>query len=254
MSFLTLLQSQSATQTITLNRIESTAQVFLPTVIQAGGAQTITLNRVESIAQVFNLTVVQGGIDNDTSDILSRGLKRLRQEEENLAAQLLKGRNKKVERKKKKQTDWKQALLKKINGAETVEELNAVEIPTESIEATASVLAEIERKKEARRLELEIAQREKELKLLELKAVADLNEAQIVQQIAEKKQMIDDFKRTQLEVLARHEIAVQQAIENERQLFLETLKAEQEAQEFTRKRNNRIKRIKALMWLAKLDI
>ena len=38
---------------ITLDRLESTAQIFLPVVTQGGGVQTITLNRLESTAQIF---------------------------------------------------------------------------------------------------------------------------------------------------------------------------------------------------------
>jgi hypothetical protein len=85
MSFFTLLQTQGtpSSQTITLNRVESTAtvynptvslqpsstvalnlvgsttQIFPPTVVQAGGVQTVTLNRVESSASIFALTVRQ---------------------------------------------------------------------------------------------------------------------------------------------------------------------------------------------------
>jgi hypothetical protein len=190
----------------------------------------------------------------DTSDILDRGLRRLRQEEESVAAQLLKDRNKKLKREEKKRLDWKKAILEKINSAQEVEQLEAIQLTTESVEITAQILAEFERKKEAKRLELEIARKEAELRVLELKKVAEANEAEIARQIAEKQAVIDDFKRIQVDVIARHELAMQQALETEQKLFLETLKAEKEAEEFTRKRNNRIKRIKALMWLAKLDL
>jgi hypothetical protein len=165
---------------------------------------------------------VQGGVDNDTSDILNRGLKRLRREEESVAAQILKDRNKKVKREEKKKLDWKKAILDKINGAQEIEQLDAIQLPAQSANVTAEALAELERKREEKRLELEAA--------------------------------VKSFKTIQEDVLARHEIAMKQASEEEKKLFLDTLKAEKEAEEFTRKRNNRIKRIKALMWLAKLDL
>ena len=247
MSLLTLLSNQSATQTVVLNRLESTAQIFLPTVIQAGGTQTITLDRLESTAQVFLPTVVQAGgaqtitlnllgstaqvflptiqlvgAVTDTSDILNRGLKRLRREEESVAAQILKDRNKKVKREEKKKLDWKKAILDKINGAQEIEQLDAIQLPAQSANVTAEALIDLKRKKEEKRLELEAA--------------------------------IKSFKIIQEDILARHEIAVKQASEEEKKLFLDTLKAEKEAEEFTRKRNNRIKRVKALMWLAKLDL
>lgn len=43
--------------TVSLNRLESSAQVYLPTVVQAGGVQTVTLARLESTATIFSLTV-----------------------------------------------------------------------------------------------------------------------------------------------------------------------------------------------------
>jgi hypothetical protein len=250
MSLLTLLSNQSTTQTVVLNSIPSTTTVYNPTVVQAGGTQTITLNTIAATTvirnptvirqasnaislnlipatttvynptvvlaagpqtvvlnaiaattQVYNPTVSTISLFTDTSDILDRGLKRLRKEEEQVAAQILKSRQSKQEKpQKKKATDWKKLLLSQIKKAETVEQLDAIQIPVESGEITAKVLAEVQKKIEARRLQIETAQREVEAK------------------------------------------------------YLEMLKAEQEAAEFTRKRNNKIKRLKALMWLAKLDL
>ena len=161
MSLLTLLQSQSATQTITLNRVESTAQVFLPTVVQAGGTQTITLNRLESTAQVFLPTITQvggvqtitlnllgstaqvflptinlGGVVTDTSDILDRYTRKRSEskQEEEIAAQLLKARRKRpeVEQSHRKLINWKKLIYEAIYGAETVEQLEAIESSTRS--------------------------------------------------------------------------------------------------------------------------
>lgn len=278
MTLVTLLSNQAAVQTVVLNRLESTAQVFLPTVIQAGGTQTITLDRLESTAQIFLPTITQVGnvqtitlnllgssaqiflptitLDSgitDTSDILTRGLRRLRRQEEELAAQILK-KKRKPEYKETKQTNWKELLLKQINGAETVEELDAIEIPAEDSEITAKVLALVERRKEAKRLELEVAEKEAQVKILELRVQAEQQEAEYVQRLTEQRTALMAAKQLQKEVLARHAIAVEQAIRIEQEAFLAQYKAEQEAAEFTRKRNNKIKRLKALMYLAKLDL
>ena len=238
---------------ISLNRLESTAQIFLPTVIQAGGVQTITLNLLGSSAQIFLPTISLDSGITDTSDILTRGLRRLRRQEEELAAQILK-KKRKPEYKETKQTNWKELLLKQINGAETIEELDAIKIPVEDPEITAKVIAVVERRKEAKRLELEVANQEAELKALEYKAVVEEQEAEYVKRLTEQRAAVLAAKQLQEEVLARHTLAVEQAIRIEQEAFLAQYKAEQEATEFTRKRNNRIKRLKALMWLAKLDL
>lgn len=278
MTLVTLLSNQAAVQTVVLDRLESTAQVFLPTVIQAGGTQTITLDRLESTAQVFLPTITQvGGVQTitlnllgstaqiflptislvgaitDTSDILTRGLRKLRRQEEELAAQILK-KKRKPEYKETKQTNWKELLLRQINGAETVEELDAIDIPTEEPDITAKVLALVERRKEAKRLELEVAEKEAQVKILELRAQAEQQEAEYVQRLNDQRVAVIAAKKLQEEVLARHALAVEQAIRIEQEAFLAQYKADQEAAEFTRKRNNRIKRLKALMWLAKLDL
>lgn len=278
MTLVTLLSNQAAVQTVVLDRLESTAQVFLPTVIQAGGTQTITLDRLESTAQIFLPTITQvGGVQTitlnllgstaqiflptislvgavtDTSDILTRGLRKLRRQEEELAAQILK-KKRKPEYKETKQTNWKELLLRQINGAETVEELDAIDIPTEEPDITAKVLALVERRKEAKRLELEVAEKEAQVKILELRAQAEQQEAEYVQRLNDQRVAVIAAKKLQEEVLARHALAVEQAIRIEQEAFLAQYKADQEAAEFTRKRNNRIKRLKALMWLAKLDL
>jgi len=238
---------------ISLNRLESTAQIFPPTVIQTGGVQTITLNLLGSTAQIYLPTVSLVGQITDTSDILIKGLHKLRRQEEELAAQILR-KKRKPEYKETKQTNWKELLLKQINGAETVEELDAIEIPTEDPEITAKVLALVERRKEAKRLELEIAEKQAQVQILELRAQAEQQEAEYVQQLIQQRASLMAAKQLQEEVLARHALAVEQAIRIEQEAFLAQYKADQEAAEFTRKRNNRIKRLKALMWLAKLDL
>ena len=263
MSLLTLLQSQSATQTITLNRVESTAQVFLPTVVQAGGTQTITLNRVESTAQVFLLTVTQVGsvqtivlnrrestaqvflptvvsasLVTDTSDILDRGLKRRNvlsiKEEENIAAQLLKARQakKEIAKEKKAIIDWKKLISDAINGVSSLEELDAVELPAQAITSPTIeefVADEFEKQKELKRLELEIATKELQ---------AEIQKA----------------KDLYTEIYNRYRIAEEAAVKAEAEAFLQAQEAERQYVEFKRQRDNRIKRLKALMWLAKIDL
>jgi len=279
MSFLTLLQTQTATQTITLNRVESTAQIFLPTVVQAGGTQTITLNRLESTAQIFLPTVTQvGGAQTitlnllgstsqiflptitsvssvvDTSDILVR-YKRKRsesREEEEIAALLLKSRQKRpqVEKAHRELLNWKKLIYKALNGAETAEEVDAVStssIPTDSPEVVAAILAEIEEQKELRKAEIRLKMEEASLQAAKL-------EYQIATKLEEQKITVESIKKLQKEVSARHAIAVEAAREMEMQAFTQLQEAERKAEEFTRKRNNRIKRLKALMWLAKLDL
>jgi len=62
MTLVTLLTNQGTPsgQTITLNRLESTAQTFNPTVV-LNTPFTITLNRLESTAQVYLPTVILAG-------------------------------------------------------------------------------------------------------------------------------------------------------------------------------------------------
>lgn len=246
--------SRQASSTISLNRLDSTAQVFLPTVTQAGGVQIITLNLINSTAQVFLPTVQLVGIVTDTSDILDR-YRRSRsesKEEEQVAAQLLKARQKRPQvRKEYKQVlDWKKLIYTAIYGAETLEQLEAIDtttIPTDSPETVRAILAEIEQAKEARRLELKLKMEEAALRAAQI-------ENEITAKIEEQRQAVETIRQLQKEILAKHEIAVKTAEEAYKQSLLEFQIAEQKAAEFTRKRNNRIKRIKALMWLAKLDI
>ena len=279
MSLLTLLSNQSATQTVVLDRLESTAQIFLPTVIQAGGTQTITLDRLESTAQIFLPTITQvGGVQTitlnllnstaqvflptiqlvgavtDTSDILDR-YRRSRsesKEEENIAAQLLKARQKRpqVRKEYKEVLNWKKLIYAAIYGAETLEQLDGIKtssIPNTSPEAARAVLAEVEQAKAARRLELKLKMEEASLQASQL-------ESQISARIEEQRQAVEAIRQLQKEIVAKHQIAVKTAEEAYKQSLLEFQVAEEKAAEFTRKRNNRIKRIKALMWLAKLDI
>lgn len=229
MSLLTLLSNQAATQTVVLNRLGSTAQAFLPTV-QLVGAVT------------------------DTSDILDR-YRRSRsesKEEENIAAQLLKARQKRpqVRKEYKEVLNWKKLIYTAIYGAETLEQLDGIKtssIPNTSPKATRAVLAEVEQAKAARRLELKLKMEEASLQAYQL-------ESQISAKIDEQRQAVEAIRQLQKEIVAKHQIAVKTAEEAYKQSLFEFQVAEEKAAEFTRKRNNRIKRIKALMWLAKLDI
>lgn len=245
---------RQASSVVNLNRLESTAQIYLPAVILAGGTQTITLLRLESTAQVFLPTVQLAGAITDTSDILDRYHRRRSEskEEENIAAQLLKARQKRPQvRKEYKQVlDWKKLIYTAIYGAETLEQLEAIDttsIPTDSPETVRAILAEIEQAKETRRLELKLKMEEASLQAFQL-------ESQISAKIQEQRQAVEAIRQLQKEIVAKHQIAVKTAEEAYKQSLLEFQVAEEKAAEFTRKRNNRIKRIKALMWLAKLDI
>jgi hypothetical protein len=242
------------TQTITLDRLESTAQVFLPTITQVGGVQTITLNLLGSTAQVFLPAIQLIGAVTDTSDILDR-YRRSRsesKEEENVAAQLLKARQKRpqVRKEYKEVLNWKKLIYAAIYGAETLEQLDGIKtssIPNTSPKTTRAVLAEVEQAKAARRLELKLKMEEASLQAFQL-------ENQISAKIEEQRQAVEAIRQLQKEIVAKHQIAVKTAEEAYKQSLLEFQVAEEKAAEFTRKRNNRIKRIKALMWLAKLDI
>lgn len=178
-------------------------------------------------------------------------------EEEQIAAQLLKARAPKQPstEDRKKALEWKRLVFEKINGATTEQELEAVNtVPTESVEVTAAVLAEVERQKEAKRLELEIVRREAELKAAEFDAQLKANEEALYAKLEEQRQALIAAKQLQLETLARHQLAIDAALEQERQALLLAEEADKQAAEFNRKREQRLKRIKALMLLAKLDL
>jgi hypothetical protein len=203
----------------------------------------------------------QGGppppvVVTDTSDILDRNLKRQRQEEENIAAQLLKARQKTKYRQEqvKKAVDWKKLFLDKINGVTTEAELDSLVAPIESVEATAAVLAQIERQKELKRAELETLKKEAELKLLELKAEAEAKESQLKAKIDEQRVQVEAAKALQMQMLERYMVAQRAAADEEARAAYEALVAEKAYLEFKQKRDNRIKRLKALMWLTKLDL
>lgn len=192
----------------------------------------------------------------DGSDILDRHRSLY---EEEIAAQILKNRNAKKRTYEviKKVIDWKTLFIEKINAVETIEQLDAIPIPTiktESIETTTAVLAEIERSKEQKRLQLEIAKQEAELKLLELQTEAATSEAKLIVQIQEQQQALKLAKDLQLQVLERFKVAMNAAIELERNALKEAKIAEEKAAQFARKREQRINRLKSLMWLAGLDI
>jgi hypothetical protein len=174
----------------------------------------------------------------DTSDILDRFRRRKSEtkEEEAIAAQLLKARQKRtvITKEQRKLVDWKRLIYKAIHGAQTLEELEAIEPPpiqTDSPEVVAAILAEIEERKAAKRAEIELRMAQTKLKMQEA-AIQALQE----------------------QVMARHSIAMKIAEDLQNEAFAQVREAEQKAQEFTRKRNNRIKRLKALIWLAKLDL
>lgn len=247
---------------ITLNRLESGAQVFLPTVTQVGSVQTITLNRLESTAQVFLPTVNLISAITDTSDILNRPARKRRYkltklEEEEIAAQLLLARKGPQEEQVAVSLDWRKLIYNAVNGVTSEAELAALNIPMEGItspSATAAVLAEIEKQKELKRLEFEIKKQEAELKAAELTAQIQEKEAAIVAAIADRQKQLELAKREQEQALERFRIAQATAEQEEMQSYLEAMKAEQEFLAFKTKRDNRIKRLKALMWLAKLDL
>lgn len=193
----------------------------------------------------------------DTSDVLVRNLRRkgydiVSPEEEAMVAQILKNRSAKKRHFEivKKAIDWKKLFTDKINGVDTLEELNAIPIPTiktESIEVTQAILNEIKQAKEQRRLELEIAKREAEIKLLEL-------QTRTKTKIKEQQKAIKAAKELQLQVLERYQLAVQEAIKLQEKALQDAIAAEQEAKEFAKKRNQRLNRLRSLLWLAGLDI
>lgn len=197
----------------------------------------------------------------DTSDILDRYRRRKSesQEEENIAAQLLKARQKQsdLSKEQKKIVNWKSLIYKAIHGAQTIEELEAVQLPpiqTDSPEIVAAILAEIEERKAAKRAEIELRMAQTKLKMQEAALQSVKLENEISARLEQQKQAVAAIQALQEQVLARHAIAVKIAEDLQTAAFAELQKAEQKAQEFTRKRNNRIKRLKALMWLAKLDL
>jgi hypothetical protein len=253
--------ARQASNVISLNRLESTAQIFLPTVVQAGGVQTITLNLLASTAQIFLPTITLASGVVDTSDILNRYRRKRSEskEEEEIAAQLLKARQKRpqVEQKTRELRNWKKLIYEAIYGAETIEELESIEtppIPTDSPEIVAAILAEIEQQKAAKRAELELKQAQLKLKMEEASLQAVQLESQISSKLEEQKRSVEAIQKLKEEIMSRHAIAVEAARQMEMQAFLQLQEAERKAEEFTRKRNNRIKRLKALMWLAKIDL
>jgi hypothetical protein len=197
----------------------------------------------------------------DTSDILDRYTRRRSEskEEEAIAAQLLKARQKRpeLERQHRKLINWKKLIYEAIYGAETIEELEAIEtppIPTDSPEIVAAILAEIEQQKAAKKAEIELKQATLKLKMEQASLQAVQLESEISARIEQQKLAVQAIQELQQEVMARHALAVEKARQMEMRSFLELQEAERQAQEFTRKRNNRIKRLKAMMWLAKLDL
>lgn len=253
--------TRQTSNVITLNRLESTAQIFLPVVVQAGGVQTITLNLLASTAQIFLPTITLTSGIVDTSDILNRYRRKRSEskEEEEIAAQLLKARQKRpqVEQKTRELRNWKKLIYEAIYGAETIEELESIEtppIPTDSPEVVAAILAEIEQQKAAKRAELELKQAQLKLKMEEASLQAVQLESQISSKLEEQRRSVEAIQKLKEEIMSRHAIAVEAARQMEMQAFLQLQEAERKAEEFTRKRNNRIKRLKALMWLAKIDL
>lgn len=229
---------------------------------QGGVSQAIICTNWIASTNVYSNAIVIGEQQSiDTSDILDRYTRRRSEskEEEAIAAQLLKARQKRpeVERQHRKLVNWKKLIYKAIYGAETIEELEAIKtpsIPTDSPEIVAAILAEIEQQKAAKKAEIELKQATLKLKMEEASLQAVQLESEISARIEQQKLAIQAIKELQQQVMERHAIAVEKARQMEMQSFLELQEAEQKAQEFTRKRNNRIKRLKAMMWLAKLDL
>jgi len=229
---------------------------------QGGPAQIIICDDWNSSTNVYdNAVILQSQQAIDTSDILDRYKRRKSEskEEEAIAAQLLKARQKRpeVERQHRKLVNWKKLIYKAIYGAETIEELEAIEtppIPTDSPEVVAAILAEIEQQKAAKKAEIELRQAALKLKMEEASLQAVQLESEISARIEQQKLAVQTIKELQQQVMERHALAVEKARQMEMQSFLELQEAERKAQEFTLKRNNRIKRLKAMMWLAKLDL
>ena len=146
--------------------------------------------------------------------------------------------------------NWKKLIYKAIYGADTLEELEAINtppVPIDSPEIAAAALSEIEEQKALRKAEIKLKMEEASLQAAQL-------ESQISARIEEQKRAVQAIKDLQKEVMVRHAVAVEAARQMEMQAFLQLQEAERKAEEFTRKRNNRIKRLKALMWLAKIDL
>ena len=204
MTLLTLLTNQPSAQTIVLDRLESTAQIYLPTIIQGGAVQTIVLNTLASTAQVYlpTISLLSGVID--TSDILDKGAKRRKQakEEENIAAQiLLKRRGKPQQKVVKQEVNWKELFLERIDGIQNEAQLDEIVLPDPDENLiTKQGITEIEQFIKIKRLELQ--------------------------------NKLDEIESA----------------------YIEAYVAQKKAIEFTRKREQRNKRLKALMWLAKLDL
>lgn len=246
-----------------LQKVENPIQV---TVDETAQNTDESLNLETEQFMFLTLLQSQGGpppvVVVDSSDVLKRQRKHQsnqlsQKEEEQIAAQLLKARAPKQPstEDRKKALEWKRLVFEKINGATTEQELEAVNtVPTESVEVTAAVLAEVERQKEAKRLELEIVRREAELKAAEFDAQLKANEEALYAKLEEQRQALIAAKQLQLETLARHQLAIDAALEQERQALLLAEEADKQAAEFNRKREQRLKRIKALMLLAKLDL
>jgi hypothetical protein len=220
-------------------------------------SQVVVLDRIESTAQVYLPTINLVSTNLDTSDILHRyprKKKLTKKEEEQIAAQLLLERREKPKQPEqvKQSLNWKSLILRQIKDAETEAELNAIQI--ESANATAQILAELERKREEKRIQLEILRREAELKATELDTALKANEAAIMAKLEEQRAALIAAKQFQIELAARHQLAVDAALAAEQDALSKADEAKKAAAEFEMKRTNRIKRLKALMWLAKLDL
>lgn len=222
--------SRQASNVIALALVASTAQVFLPTVVQASGVQTVTLNRVESTAQVFSPTVrqVSGG---DTSDILDHGIKRLRDEEENIAAQLLKNKNQKLARKKQKKTDWKKFISDRVNGVEAAVEVKEPTAATVSVDLAK--LAEEYRKQVRADISAII-----EARAAEIQAIAEYQE--------QRRLALEEAARLEALRIAEEQRIAALIAEEERRIA--AIKAEEE-----RKKNIKIRKFRALLLLATMD-
>lgn len=232
--------------------------IFAP---QDSPAQTISCLLVGPTSQIYLHTIAGDGAIVDTSDILDRYLRRKSEskEEEQIAAQLLKARQKRPELQKQRKTltDWKKLIYKAIHGAQTLEELEAIEVPTiqtDSPEVVAAILAEIEERKAAKQAEIELRMAQTKLKMEEAALQSVKLESEISARLEQQRQAIAAIQTLQEQVMARHAVAMKIAEDLQNEAFAQLQQAEQKAQEFTRKRNNRIKRLKALMWLAKLDL
>lgn len=178
------------------------------------------LPKVEVVYRNFSVAIT----NPDTSDILdltrvsNRRYGLTKKQEEEIALQLLTNRNKnKPTKKQAKQVDWKKLLENLLAPVQSIEELNSISITTNGLESSQTIDA----------LMTEFEQ-QKKVKLEELLKLQEVFKATMAMQIASSTEL-EKMKQAQLD-------------------------ADLQAKQFEQKQLNRRKRLKALMWLVKLDL